>query len=75
MPMEEEKYFSTNADGSSNNTYCNYCYDKGAFIDGCNTLQEKMDSCIAMAIKSGMSPKIAEDIAKSILPPLKRWQP
>jgi hypothetical protein len=74
MPLQEDKYFSSNADGSPNTTYCNFCYNAGEFIDGCNNLQEKMESCVAMATKSGMPKQRAEDMAKSILPPLKRWQ-
>lgn len=74
MPLKEEVYFSKNADGSTNTTYCKFCYQDGEFIDGCNTLQEKIDSCIAIATDSGMPKQRAEDMAKSILPTLKRWQ-
>ena len=28
MPMTQEAHFATNADGSRNNDYCCYCYDK-----------------------------------------------
>jgi hypothetical protein len=74
MPLQEDKYFSTNIDGSTNTTYCNFCYNAGEFIDGCTTIEEKIEICVAIAIDSGMPKQQAEDMAKSILPPLKRWQ-
>lgn len=74
MPLDDKQYQSTNRDGSVNTTYCLYCYDKGEFIDGCNSLQDKIDSCISIAVKSGMPKQRAEDMARSILPNLKRWK-
>lgn len=74
MPLNQEKYFSTNTDGSPNTTYCFYCYKNGEFIDGCNTLQEKMEGCIEAAVQSGMPKQTAENMAKSILPRLGRWK-
>ena len=74
MPLQEEKYFSTNADGTINTTYCFYCYKNGEFIDGCITLEQKMEDCIAIATQAGMPQKKAEDLASSILPSLKRWK-
>ncbi|PCJ27866.1 MAG: transcriptional regulator [Flavobacteriales bacterium] len=74
MPLQDDKYLSSNADGSVNTTYCFYCYKGGEFIDGCTTLEQKMEDCIAIATQSGVPKKRAEDMAKSILPNLKRWQ-
>ncbi len=74
MPLREEKYFSTNIDGSPNTTYCFYCHKDGEFIDGCSSLQDKMEDCIAVAIQTGMPKQKAEDLAKSILPNLGRWK-
>ena len=74
MPLREEKYLSTNADGSTNDTYCFYCYKGGEFIDGCTTLEQKMEDCISIAVQSGVSKERAQDMAKSILPPLGRWK-
>ena len=42
MPMTQEAHFATNADGSRNNDYCCYCYDKGAFKQDC-TMEEMID--------------------------------
>jgi hypothetical protein len=74
MPLNDDKYLSSNADGSVNTTYCFYCYKDGEFIDGCTTLEEKMEDCIAIAVQSGMAKERAEDMAKSILPSLERWK-
>jgi hypothetical protein len=74
MPLQDDKYFSSNADGSINTTYCFYCYKAGEFIDGCSTLEEKMEDCISIATQAGMPKQQAEDMAKSILPQLTRWK-
>jgi putative zinc ribbon protein len=74
MPLREEKYLSTNADGSTNDTYCFYCYKDGEFIDGCSTLEQKMEDCVAIAVQGGIPKKKAEDMANSILPQLGRWK-
>ncbi len=73
MPLDNPDYHSTNADGSINTEYCNYCYDKGNFVDGCNTLEEKIEQCVEAAVRGGMKKTSAEDMAKSILPNLGRW--
>lgn len=74
MPLKEEKYFSSNIDRSRNETYCFYCYKGGKFLDGCNTLQEKIEDSVALAVQSGIPKQQAEDMAKSILPSLSRWK-
>lgn len=74
MPLQEKKYFSTNADGSTNIVYCSYCYKDGEFIDGCSSLEEKIDSCVDMEIRTNIPKQKAEDMAKSILSSLSRWK-
>ena len=33
MPIDKETPYGTNADGSENKDYCQYCFQKGAFTD------------------------------------------
>jgi len=74
MPLREEKFFSTNKDGSQNINYCLYCYDRGGFIDGCNSLNEKIEYSIKRSMHCGISKEDAEDMANNILPTLDRWK-
>lgn len=74
MPLKEGKVYATNADGSENETYCFYCYKDGKFIDGCTTLEQKMEDCIAIATQAGMPQQKAEELANSVLPTLGRWK-
>lgn len=53
MPMTQEAHFATNADGSRNNDYCCYCYDKGAFKQDC-TMEEMIDCCVKIGQDMGM---------------------
>ena len=52
MPMTQEAHFATNADGSRNNDYCCYCYDKGAFKQDC-TMEEMIDCCVKIGQDMG----------------------
>lgn len=78
MPMAEAKDedFGTNADGSKNEEYCSYCYQKGAFTDPDITL-EKMIETSAKGW-SDHDPSVSYEealaVAKKNIPTLKRWQ-
>jgi len=74
MSLKEERFFSSNADGSANSTYCLYCYKGGKFIDGCTSLEQKIEDSVAFATRAGMSQQEAEELANSILPKLWRWK-
>ena len=43
MPMEADTDFGTNEDGSRNEDYCCYCYQKGAFTNPSMTMEEMID--------------------------------
>ena len=73
MPMTEELY-GTKADGSKNETYCEYCYENGAFtFDG--TMEEMIEMCVPyMATEeSGLSADEARAMLNEVLPTLERW--
>lgn len=74
MPLREDKIFSTNSDGTKNSKYCIYCYKQGGFIDGCVSLNEKIQYSIKRAIICGVAEKDAKDMAENILPNLERWK-
>ena len=73
MPMEQESDFGTNA-GSRNAEYCTYCYQNGAFTKADITLQQMIDTLVAMAPKMDMSAEDARKLAEEVLPQLKRWK-
>jgi hypothetical protein len=73
MPMIAVPDFGTNSDGSSNKEYCKYCYQDGDFKDQGITLEQKIEKNILIAVKMGMQENEAGEMAKAILPKLKRW--
>lgn len=75
MPMgENTELYGSNADGSSNSEYCQYCFKEGQF-----TSEESMDdmikTCVPFLIQD--HPELSEETAKNmmqeLLPKLKRW--
>jgi hypothetical protein len=53
MPLKKDpKGGSTNADGSKNNKYCSYCYDKGDFTFKGN-VNDFQEFCRKMMIEGG----------------------
>lgn len=74
MPLNEE-VFATNADGSQNQDYCKFCYDKGAFLQPDMTMQEMIDFCVPFLVKDmNISEAEAKGQLQEIMPRLKRWQ-
>lgn len=74
MPMETEQVLGTNADGSLNQDYCVYCYQKGAFLEPNITIQEMVDFCIPILVKEGFEEHAAQTMVQELIPKLKRWQ-
>lgn len=74
MPMSNED-FGTNQDGSTNQDYCKYCYENGAFTSEMS-MEEMINVCVPyMATpETGMSEAQARDIMNKSLPELKRWK-
>lgn len=75
MPMTQEAHFAINTDGSRNNDYCCYCYDKGAFKQDC-TMEEMIDCCVKIGQDMGMylDPEQARRQMLAWFPTLKRWK-
>jgi hypothetical protein len=73
LPMEKEEQFGTNADGSKNEDYCTYCFQKGKFTEPNITFDEMLTKVTKAAQEMGMPSFIVGQI-KNFLPTLKRWK-
>ncbi len=74
MPMANEKNFGTNSDGSKNEEYCRFCYQKGKYTDEGITMEQKIEKNIEIAKKMGVQEERAKEMANNIIPKLKRWR-
>ena len=78
MPMQTDDQLGTNEDGSANEDYCCYCYQKGAFTQDC-TMEEMIAHCIQYLdeFNSDSNTKFSKEQAleqmRSYFPHLKRW--
>ena len=76
MPLQTDADKGTNADGSLNEEYCVYCYEKGALVGGDTTMEEMIEQCIGPCVESGVYPDA--DTARAemtkFFPQLKRWR-
>lgn len=76
MPMgSTNDMYGTEADGSKNEDYCQYCYDKGHFLADCS-MDEMIAFCIPPMVEH--NPDIKEEDARNMMnkffPMLKRWK-
>lgn len=72
MPMENEKLLGTNQDGTKNEEYCVYCYEKGAFTSKVS-MTEMVEICVPHLVEEGMKENEAKKTMEDVLPKLKRW--
>ena len=72
--METEQVMGTNTDGSTNQEYCVYCYQKGSFTQPNMTMQEMIDFCIPILVREGFEEEQAKAMVNGTIPTLKRWQ-
>ena len=79
MPLTSVEDCGTNADGSTNFDYCQYCYQDGKFLQEC-TMDEMIEHCAQFVDEvNKMMPKpMTKDEYKQMmqgfLPMLKRWR-
>lgn len=76
MPMgSTDEIYGTNADGSKNEAFCKYCFDKGAYTFN-GTMEEMIEICVphVLAAHAEMSADEARSMMKTYFPKLKRWQ-
>ncbi len=74
MPMNRDpQKGGTEKDGSKNDKYCSYCYQKGDFTSPeINTPQKMQSFCIEKMKEQGM-PKFIAWIFTRGIPKLERW--
>ena len=75
MPLGTPGYYGTNADGSENNEYCKFCYQKGEFTQPDLTMEGMIDSSVHHMTTSMDFPKEkAMEMSNQLIPTLKRWK-
>jgi len=75
MPLEKPEDFGTNADGSRNEDYCCYCYEKGAFFYPEATKEEVIESCLPHIIPDVFADEAtAREALNEHFPTLKCWK-
>ena len=73
MPMIKPEDFGTNADGSKNEEYCTYCFQKGDFTMPAENVEEMIEKLVSMHDQMGLTEEEARKTASENLPKLKRW--
>lgn len=75
MPLADDTPRGTNANGSANDEYCEYCYKDGAYTADV-TMDQMIDLCTPFFVESvpGMTSENARAIMTETFPTLKRWQ-
>jgi hypothetical protein len=74
MPMQKPADFGSNADGSRNDDYCCFCFQKGEFTWPDATLHQMTEKIVGMSVQMGVSKEQARTMAEKVLPRLKRWK-
>jgi hypothetical protein len=75
MPMgATDELYGTNADGSKNKDYCEYCFQNGAFTADF-TQEEMIEICVPHVVSAHpeMSGDQAREMMRKFFPTLKRW--
>ena len=74
MPMVKKEDFGTNADGSQNTEYCQYCYQHGNFAQLGATMEQVIGKSVE-AMRHMKMPETLIEQTKKVIPTLKRWNP
>jgi hypothetical protein len=76
MPLDKDRNKGgTNADNSTSEKFCSFCYQNGKFTDEGITLEEKINRNVNIAVSQlNMPEKAAREMAESVLPNLERWK-
>ncbi|MEW6087148.1 MAG: zinc ribbon domain-containing protein [bacterium] len=75
MPLEGVDDYGTDTDGSKNNEYCCYCFQKGKFIEPNISMDEMIEKVTKyMVAQMKMMEFQAEKTVEKFIPKLKRWQ-
>ena len=69
MPLEDD-ILGSEADGTLNEDYCKWCYDKGQFLEDC-TMEEMIEFCLPHMQGDKQAVRA---YLESFMPTLKRWK-
>jgi len=78
MPLIKNEDCGTNADGSTNFDYCQYCYKEGKFLQNC-TMEEMIEHCaqfideVNKQMPKPMTKEEYKQMMQGFFPMLKRW--
>ncbi len=78
MPLTKNEDCGTNADGSTNFDYCQYCYKDGKFLQDC-TMDEMIEHCaqfvdeVNKKMPKPMTKEEYKQLMRGFFPMLKRW--
>ena len=79
MPLTKNEDCGTNADGSTNFDYCQYCYKDGQFLQDC-TMDEMIEHCaqfvdeVNKQMPQPMTKEEYKQMMRGFFPMLKRWR-
>ncbi len=79
MPLTKNEDCGTNADGSINFDYCQYCYKDGHFLQDC-TMEEMIEHCcqfideVNKNLSNPMTKEEYKQMMQGFFPMLKRWR-
>ena len=73
MPLTSDDLLGTNKDGTINEDYCKYCYDKGEFLHNVS-MEEFVDMCSEFGAQAGMTNEQMREYCATLFPTLKRWK-
>ena len=76
MPVDETfANFGTEADGSSSNEFCTFCYQNGEFTNPHQTVDEMVASSVDfMTSNLGFGAAEATELSNNVIRKLRRWQ-
>ena len=70
-----EGFYGVNVGGSEQYEYCKFCYEKGAFVNPNQTLEEMVEASVRnMTQELKMPEGKARELALAVIPELKRWK-
>ena len=73
LPLESDIDSGTNADGTKNKHYCQYCYKAGKFLEPNMTMEGMIEKVVSL-MKTMMPEAQAREIASTYMPELSRWK-
>ena len=73
MPIKKAEDFGTNTDGSQNQDYCQYCYQRGKFTESNTTMQQMIEK-VSDIMRQMKIPEAQIEQTKTFIPMLKRWK-